>query len=152
MAEDFDSEDEKESGSSLRKKLEAALKERDEAVQAAVSAKAQVLISEKGYKHLTAEDLHGVSLSELEAKAEELETQKTAADAAAIRRVLEAKGFKDSELEEAVKGLLGDGQQIDTNATQDRIRDAARLQGTPPAQIQDKGLSGKDLLYAAYAK
>lgn len=150
MAEDFDSEDEKESGSSLRKKLEAALKERDEAVQAAVSARAQVLISEKGYTHLTAEDLAGVSLSDLEAKADELEAQKAAADAAAIRRVLEAKGFKDSELEQAVKGLLGDEQ--DGTATQDRLREAARLQGTPPAQIQDKSLVGKDLLYEAYAK
>lgn len=150
MAEDFDSEDEKESGSSLRKKLEAALSERDEALKVAIAAKAQVLITEKGYKHLTAEDLAGVSLSDLEAKADELEAQKTAADAAAIRRVLEAKGFKDSELEQAVKGLLGNEQ--DGTATQDRLREAARLQGTPPAQIQDKSLVGKDLLYEAYAK
>jgi hypothetical protein len=150
MAEDFDSEDEKESGSSLRKKLEAALKERDEALKVAIASKAQVLIGEKGYKHLTAEDLAGVSLSDLEAKADELEAQKAAADAAALRRVLEAKGFKDSELDQAMKGLLGD--EPDQNATQDRIRDAARLQGTPPPQIQDKGLMGRDLLYAAYAQ
>ena len=149
MAEDFDSEDEKESGSALRKKYEAALKENAELKSVALAAKAEALIREKGYKHLTVEDFQGVEFSELDAKAAELESKKAEADAAAVRRVLEARGLAGSELDKAVTGLLG-GQE-DTAAL-DRIRDASRLSGTPPTQIEDKGLFGPDLLRAAYAK
>jgi len=97
MADDFDSEEEKESGTSLRKKLETTLGENAKLKEQLVELAGKQLITEKGYKLVSVEDLKGVSLSELETKAQELETQKAAAEAETVRRVLASKGLADSK-------------------------------------------------------
>lgn len=150
MADDFDDESEKESGSSLRKKYETALSELNETRGSLLTLKVEKLISDKGYKHLTVEDFQGVGFEELESKAVELEAQKAAADQAALRRVLESRGFTDSALDQALNDLLG---EQDTKAALDRIRQAGRMDGTPPPKIDSSdGLTGPDRLRAAYAK
>ena len=151
MSDDFNSEDEKETGSTLRSKFEQAI-ETNKALQArVVEMSAKSLISEKGYKHLSVEDLRGVDLSELEAKAEALEAQKATADAEAVRRVLAGRGLDDSQLETALASILGSTESGDSTAL-DRIAQAGKLNGTPPSAVQDESLYGPTRLRAAYAK
>ena len=150
MADDFDSEDEKESGGSLRKKLEAALEENRALKGEVTSFKAHQLIQEKGFKHLTVDDLKGVDLSELETKAAELEAQKEQQAAVTLRRVLEGKGLKDSELDQALQALLS--EEDPAGAALDRIRQVSKVNGTPPAKVEEEGLFGPSRLRAAYAK
>lgn len=148
MSDDFESEETKESGSSLRAKLEAALAENKTLAEKALQAEAKVLIREKGYKHLTVEDLAGVSLNDLEATAAQKEAQKAEADAAAVRRALAAKGVPEGELDKVLSELLGQDTSSESLA---RIREASRIGGAPPGTSKFEGLAGKDLLYAAYA-
>ena len=148
MSDDFESEETKESGSSLRAKLEAALAENKVLADTALKATASLLIREKGFKHLTVEDLAGVSLNDLEATAAQKEAQKAEADAAAVRRALAAKGVPESELDKVLSDILGQDTSSESLA---RIREASRIGGTAPGSGRYDGLSGKDLLYAAYA-
>jgi hypothetical protein len=151
MSDDFNSEDEKETGSTLRSKYEQAI-ETNKALQAElVEMKAKDLISSKGYKHLSVEDLSGVDLSELEAKAEALEAQKAAADAEAVRRVLAGRGLDDSQLDAALATILGSTEGGDSKAL-DRIAAAGKIVGTPPSAVEDETLYGPSRIRAAYAK
>lgn len=147
MPDENGSEDTNESASSLRKKYEAAL-EQNKAITARLAEReAKDLIREKGYKHLTAEDLKDVSLEDLATKAEELETQKAQADAEALRRVLGAKGISGDDLDKAVADIIGSPAN---DGTQERIAAAGRIEGAPVGTNKFEGKSGKDLLYAAY--
>jgi len=153
MADDFDSEEEKESGTSLRKKLETTLGENAKLKEQLVELAGKQLITEKGYKLVSVEDLKGVSLSELETKAQELETQKAAAEAETVRRVLASKGLADSELEQAVEALLGKSEEQQQTEALSRIAGLGRAMGTPPSKVDEtKGLFGRSRLEAAYAK
>lgn len=151
MSDDFNSEDEKETGSTLRSRFEQTLGEKKALEATVLELKAEKLISTKGYKHLTVEDLRGVDLSELEAKAEALEAQKATADAEAVRRVLAGRGLNDSQLETALATILGSNEGADSKAL-DRIAQAGKLVGTPPAATEDETLYGPSRLRAAYTK
>lgn len=151
MADDFESEDERESGSTLRRKYEAVLGEKANLERELRAVKAQAILVEKGYSRVTVDDLADVSLAELEAKAAELESQKEQHEADILRRVLAGKGLKDGEIESAVKELLGMNEQDRQLQALDRIRAVGRTGGTPPGQSEDPNLFGPSRIRAAYA-
>lgn len=148
MSDELDSEETTESGGSLRAKLEASLAENKTLAAELHQFKARDIITAKGLKHVRPDDLAGVSLADLEAKAEELEAQNAAADAEAVRRVLAAKGLDASAVDKAVTDLLS-GES--TTETLDRIRSGGRIGGDPPGTNKFEGLYGRDKIYAAYS-
>ena len=149
MSDEHGSEEQNESGGLLRQKLEASLARNKELETLARTFQAKDLIREKGFTHLTPEDLMGFDDTELEAKATELETQKAAAEADVLRRALEAKGLTADQLDQALAALTSG--TTGTN-TQPGVREASRIGGAPPGSDRFAGLTGKDLLYAAYAE
>lgn len=139
----------KESGGSLREKLEAALARESDLKAKVLSYQAREVIAEKGYKHVTPEDLKGVDLDGIEAKAEELEQAKAAQEAEVLKRVLGSKLGDGADVDAVIQGLLGGGD--DQSAALDRIRSVGKVQGSPVAKDQDAaGLSGPELLRHAF--
>lgn len=148
MSEELDSEETTESGGSLRAKLETTLAENRALAGQLAELKAKELISEKGLKHVQPGDLVGVNLTELEEKALELEAQKAAADAEALRRVLAARGLDAGEVDKVVNELISGESAADTL---DRIRSGGHIGGNPPGTNKFEGLYGRDKIYAAYS-
>lgn len=150
MPENDDTKVESDDGGTLRKKLEAALGENAKLKETLTGLQAAELIREKGYKHVTPSDLQGVELSEIATKAAEIETEKAAAGAEAVKRMLEAKGLAGDELTKTLDALLGN--EDTQGAALERIRQIGQIQGTPPPKVEDEGLVGPARLMAAYQK
>lgn len=151
MADDLESVDEKDTGSTLRKKYEAVLGEKQAMERELRSLKAQAILAGSGFTRVTVEDLADVSITDLESRAAELETQREQQEADILRRVLASKGLKDNELDTAVKELVGMSEQDRQIAALDRIRAVGRTGGTPPGQAEDPNLYGPSRIRAAYA-
>ena len=98
----------KASGGVLRSKLEEAIERNKVLEKSASTAAATTAISEHGYGLVKPEDLIGVPLELVEAKAKELQEQRTEARSDAIRSVLVERGLEGEELEASLKGVLGD--------------------------------------------
>ncbi len=98
----------KASGGFLRSKLEEAIERNKVLEQSATTAAATTAISEHGYTLVKPEDLVGVPLEQVEAKAKEIHEANLATRTETIRSVLVERGLKDEELEAALKGVLGD--------------------------------------------
>lgn len=140
-----------ESGGSLREKLEQALAANATITSELVSYKAKDLISANGYKHVTVEDLQGVSLGEIEAKAGEIETQKAAQAEAVLKTVLGSKLGDDVDLDAVIANLLGNADKVE-DAALDRIRAVGQQQSLPKAApAEDPNLTGPARLRAAFA-
>jgi hypothetical protein len=146
--DEFDTDGGDESGGSLRQRLEEVvgkLKERDAEL---LTFKAEKLIQEKGFKHVTPGDLVGVSLKELEKKAAEIEEQNAGREEALLRKILSGKGLADDQLDSIVAGLLDDEKAQDKQASS-AITSVIRSGGLPIAdRVNDKELSGLDLIAA----
>jgi hypothetical protein len=146
--DEYESEDTHESGGSLRAKLEQSLKSGAELAAEVAKYRAKDLISDKGLHYVTPEDLAGVGLNELEAKALELEGKKKEQQEAAIRSAFKNKGLDGDELDRAVQELLGPPSN-DTAAV-DRIRQVGKIQGLPPGRQDDSELFGPSRIRAAF--
>jgi hypothetical protein len=138
-----------ESGGSLREKLEAALATNATLATQVASYQAKDLISAKGYKHVTAEELQGVKLDEIEAKAAEIEQTKVAQREAVLREVLGDKVDK-ADLDAMVKSLVGD-QGNDGAEALDRIRAIGKQAAVPVSKPEDATLFGPSKIRAAFA-
>jgi hypothetical protein len=143
-------EDGNESGGSLREKLEATIKERNALASELVGFKAQGLIAEKQWQHVTVEDLKGVKLTELETKGAELEAAKAALKESVLKEVLSKQGIDGEQLDEAIAQLVGKvAPADDTAATLARMRATAGIQGSAPGKIEQPGLFGASRIRAA---
>jgi hypothetical protein len=129
MSDEQDSIESGESGGQLRKKLEDALKENATLKTIAVSAKAEALITAKGYKHVTSADFQNVELDKIEEAAEQLEAQKAAADAEAVKRVLAAKGI-EGDLDKVIGAVLGGNPEKN-------YRSLSSVSGQPVGRVVD---------------
>ena len=109
----------KASGGLLRSKLEEAIERNKVLEKSASTAAATTAISEHGYGLVKPEDLVGVPLEQVEAKAEELQKQRTEARTDAIRSVLVERGLEGDELEASLKGVLGNTGKTVPNPDQD---------------------------------
>ncbi len=132
------SEETNESGGSLRTKLETALTDNAAMAQQLGHYKAVDIISAKGYKNVTPEDLANVKLGEMEAKAAELEEANGVRQAAAVRAVLSQKGLSGDQLDAAVADLMGPPTN-DNGAALDRIRALGKVTGSAPSKDDDHG-------------
>lgn len=124
---EFDEESENESGGALRQKLEAALKTNAEKDAVIATYKATDVIKAQGYKYVTPQDLTGVPIDELAAKAAELEGQKQAAASTLLKTAL-AGSVPAEQLDAEVARLLGGAK---TDAAADRVHTVSQIQGLP---------------------
>lgn len=138
-----DGNDGEESGGSLRKKLEAALKENADFKGRLVTLEAQNLIREKGYKLITAEDLKEVGIEDLAKKAESLENERADMGKKALRQSLESRGLTGDVLEQTVAAAFGETEGEASQAALDRIREVGNTTGTPVSAVSvDTGATG----------
>jgi len=149
MPDEFDDdESENESGSSLRKKLERALKENRTLKGDVASLRAEKLISEKGLSLIKPEDLQGVDPEELEEKALALHKEREDSQLDGIRTVFRRKGLDGDDLERAVNEFVGVGEERDEALG--RVRSTSSLTGTPVKLVNPENLHGEDLLLHAF--
>lgn len=150
MADDG-SEGQSETGGSLRSQLEATIAERNQMASELLGFKAAQEIGAKGYKHVTVDDLKGVKLDELPAKAAQIEKDKLAVRETVLRDVLKDQGYEDGErLDEAVKKLISPDESHAETST--RLANLGRIAGDFPATHEDEGLTGRKLLQAHFGK
>lgn len=130
-----------ESGSTLRAKLEEALAREREMASELARYKAAELITQKGLKYVTPEDLAGVPLGELEDRASKLQEERQKVFELAIRRSFEAAGIAGDELEAQVKAFMEGQIQAPAQSAPDEFTDAmrrasqvAQMGGAPPAR------------------
>ena len=128
----------KASGGILRKKLEEALAENESLAKQVVTSRADTAIREHGYGLVKPEDLVGVAPNQVEAKAKELQEQRTEARADMVRGVFEERGFEGDELDEAVLDFLGDAKE-NPPAPQSDDPDFASLTKIGGARPANKG-------------
>lgn len=138
---DIDELAEKEGGKGLRQKLEAALQEGRRLQGVATSAEATRVIGEKGYDLVSADDLKGVALDEIEVKAAELQEQKSAARADVVKSILAGKGLAGDELDQAVEEFLG-SPAPDEQGGFGNVIEAARADGKPAPAVDPTKLHG----------
>lgn len=94
--------DDPETGGQLRQKLEEALQANKALAERLAGHEAKAVIEAKGYRLVTAEDLKGVDLDSIAAKAEELEGAKRAD----LGRLFQAKGVPVDEVPQAIDEFL----------------------------------------------
>lgn len=100
--------------SKLRSLLEDQIGQNKALETELASYKAADVIMGKGLMYVTPEDLAGVSLEDIESKAEALEEERSKVFGTAIRRSLEAQGVTGDELDTQVAAFLA-GQGSDGN-------------------------------------
>lgn len=148
MADDG-SEGQSETGGSLRAKLETALEENKQIAGELRTFKASQIITEKGYKYVTAADLEGVGLDELASKAAAVEESKVKQEESVLRDVLQRQGLEGAKLDNAVKNLLHPQESHADTST--RLAQLGRIQGDHPSAHDTDHLEGRDLIRAHFA-
>lgn len=150
MAE-FTSEDRNETGGSLREKLEAALAQNAQLATEVASVRAEKLIAAKEFQFVTPEDLKGVKLDELEARATALEAAGAKTAEAALRRLFEKQGLDGDSLDAAVKDAIGPKTDEADAAAAARVRAAANVAGTTPTTVSAQNLTAEQKIAAGIA-
>lgn len=145
MDPDDDLEGTNESGGSLRKNLEKALSDNASLAKELSSYKASAVIAEKGYKFVTPEDLAGVDLANIAAKAEEVEKAKGTQAESLLSSALKAKFGDDLDVE-AFLGTLATGKPESESTSLHKL---GKIQGQVPGSNKFEGLHGRDLIKAA---
>lgn len=139
------SEDQQESGSQLRQKLEAALAE-NRSLREAVNQ-----FATKGFQFVKPEDLAEVAIDQIEAKAAELEAQRKSEQDQLLAARL---GVPVEELDAALAKLKGDGGQSQTQqqqAVRSPFASTGALGGEPVGSQPDPTLFGRRRIEAALA-
>jgi len=102
-----DSEDlEFESGSSLRRKLEAQLEKNQELSKELSSYKAQAVIVENGFSLVKPEDISDAKPDEMISAAEAVQEKRLSEREDVVRDILSQKGFTGEELDQAAQEML----------------------------------------------
>lgn len=142
-ADDQDNEDQ-ESGSTLRAKLEASIAEANALRETAAEA------TVKGFKYVKPSDLAGVAPKEMASKALEIEAAKAAERDTLLREALAERGLTDDQLDEAL-GKLAGGEKPDSEPTAaDRVASLGQLAGSAPRPPENVG-TGDSRIRAAIA-
>lgn len=145
------SDDDQESGSKLRDKLEAEIARSRDLTTQLVGYKAREVIEGKQWQHVTVEDLKGVGLDELETKGAELEASKAALKESVLKEVLSKQGITGDDLDAAIGQLVGKvaSPADDTSAALARMRAAQSAVGTAPGKLETQGVFGASRIRAA---
>jgi len=137
---DLDDLGQREGGKGLRKWAEAVQKETRSTMGELATLKADKVIQEHGYHLITAEDLTGVPLADLEAKAEALEGEKLESQRELARDMLTRKGLAGDDLDRAVDEFLQPAP--DDAKARERAAAAARAGGVPTPMVNPQELHG----------
>lgn len=116
----------KANGGTLRKLLEDALSANRSLEQEVVTARAAKAISENGYSLVKPEDLKGVGVDEVEAKAKQIHEEKLARRTETVKEILADKGLEGEALDQAVEKFLA-GEPIAAENTGEVEPDFADL-------------------------
>lgn len=141
---DLDEIEAREGGKGLRKWAETVQAETRQTMSELATLKADKVIQEHGYSLVTAEDLAGTSLSELEAKAEAVEAEKLEAQKVLAKDMFARKGLEGEELDVAVEDFLKPAP-TDTEA-RERVAEAARAGGIPTPLVDVTKLHGVEAI------
>lgn len=159
LTENLDEVERTEGGRGLRARLEAALAELKESNQERASLKAQRVIEDHGLSLVSPEDLAGVSVDDLETRAQALQAEKLEAQKDLARSVFAKKGLAGDELEAAVDEFIAPVTEKDpTPAGADNLPDIMELAKVPGIPSDPRiptipeGASGVDFLRAAEAQ
>ena len=144
------------SAGDLRSKLEQALK-RNRELEADVAAfNASRVISDKGFSLVKPEDLAGVPVAELEAKAAAIQAQRQDEQRGLLKDVLQKRGYEGDDLESALTALLGDSKpesQTTVPPGVDVARSVAGVESVaPPGEKPASDLHDLDALTAYFEK
>ena len=139
---DLDEVARREGGKGLRKLLEEALKETGQLRGVAATAEAQRVIGEKGYSLISAEDLSGVALGDIEAKAAELQEQRHSERVSVVKGVLASKGLEGEELDQAVEDFLGSAPAAQEESPWGSVHEASAGDGKPAPAVDPGKLHG----------
>jgi hypothetical protein len=151
---DDDDTDEQESGSGLRKKLEAAIASNKKLTEQLSTLRVKDLIVEKGLKYVKPEELAGVALDEIEKRATDLEASRRVERASIAREVFVSQGLEGDDLEAAVADLVS-GSSKEKSAEDEaleRTSAARKVTGTPAPLVDTSGLTGQARLEAVFSK
>jgi len=146
--DDYD-EYETESGSSLRRKLEETISEKQELATELAGLKAKELIQERGYGLVKTEDLLDVDLNEMAERAESIQAERHDQQAYLARDILAKRGLTGEELDKAVEDFLAPPDTVGDVAAHSRTREVAAIGGTAAPIRNTENLMGLDAIDAA---
>jgi len=132
-------------GGQLRTQLENTLSENRTMRDELLGLKAEKIIATKGYSGtLKPEDLKGVALDQLEAKADELHTARLSDLTNLATERFTAQGYQGQELERMVTEFVqGKPTTHPDAAATNRARATGAAVGTPPPIVNPDGLSAR---------
>jgi hypothetical protein len=139
-----------ESGSTLRQKLEAALAENQSLKVTLGTTKASQVIQEKGFTHVKPDDLKGVDLEHIEARAEAIQQERQKFLEESLKATFQAQGISDDEeLTARVQAVLGPqaAQEVAEAAAYGRVQSV--VGGTPAPVVNTNQLHGREAIRAA---
>lgn len=153
-----DYEDDQPTGSGLRQKLEETLSQNKALASELAKLKARDVITSKGLDLVEPDDLAGVSVDQLEDRAQQLQEQRLGVVRRYMERQFRTSGLDGEDLEAAVEAALkGGGPGVGAEGGDDpevverfaRVRELGSVGGVPaPVQNLDK-LHGFDAIEAA---
>lgn len=132
----------------LRKKLEDTLGQLREVTGQLQLERAAGIIKDKGFTLVKPEDLKGVSLEELEKKAEAVQAERNASKLEVIKDVLRGRGVAEESLDAEAEALLAPPKAEDPVFAHGNVMSTP---GTPITGKADMGtLTGRDKIEAAF--
>ena len=147
---DLDEIEARDGGTGLRKFAEAAQKDWRKTQTELVTLKAEKLIQDNDYHLVTADDLLGVPLGDLETKAEAVEAEKLESQKTLARDMLARKGLAGTELDRAVEDLLQPPQN--TDQARERAAQASQAGGVPTPLVDAGQLHGVEAIRHGLSK
>lgn len=148
MADDPSNDD--QSGSTLRQKLEAALAENASLKTTLGVSMASQVIREKGFTHVKPDDLKGVDLEHIEARAEAIQQEKQKFLEESLKATFQAQGISDDEeLTQRVQAVLGPqaAQEVAEAAAYGRVQSV--VGGTPAPVVNPNQVHGREAIRVA---
>lgn len=119
-----------ETGGEFRQKFEAIQAE-NQALKSTLTAQVA-----GRFDHVSADDLAGVEVGQLEAKAQELHESRVAERQAILTETLKGSGFSDEQIASIVAGN-GSQQPVQTQTAPSVVEQMGRLGGTPVSGQED---------------
>jgi len=147
---DLDDLEQREGGKGLRKWAEAVQKETRSTMNELATLKADKVIQTHGYRLITAEDLTGVPVGDLEAKAEALEAEKLESQRELARDMLTRKGLTGDDLDRAVDEFLAPAP--DDDKARERAAAAQMAGGIPTPLVNTQELHGVEAIRHGLSK
>lgn len=145
-------EDDEQTGSALRNKLESTLQENKTLAAQLGELKAKDVLREQGLDLVKVDDLKDIPVDEIETRAQSLQEERSAAQRDLVKTALQRQGVKDDELEDAVTAFLsGKAEAGKVPDNVDQLHDLSRISGTPVTTPPSQ-LHGFDAIQTALSK